>query len=157
MIGMGGSILGAKAIYSFLQFKIKKKFIFLDNLDANYLIKIKKEYNLKKSLFLIISKSGKTTETIINSGFFSLYLKKKNTIIISENNNNSLRNFAKRRDIYFVSHNQNIGGRYSVLSDVGMLPAYFMGLKINSFKKYTEKVLKNKALLKKNVKKIFKL
>ena len=48
LIGMGGSILGTKAIYSFLEHKIKKKFIFSDNLDEKYLLKIKKEINLKK-------------------------------------------------------------------------------------------------------------
>ena len=51
IIGMGGSILGAKAIYSFLKFKIKKKFIFIDNLDQEYLIRIKKKYDLTKTLF----------------------------------------------------------------------------------------------------------
>ena len=60
IIGMGGSILGAKAIYSFLKHKIKKRLIFLDNLDENYLKQIKKNENLSKSLFLIISKSGNT-------------------------------------------------------------------------------------------------
>ena len=69
MIGMGGSILGAKAIYSFLKHGIDKKFIFVDNLDTNHLLKIKRENKLKSSLFIIISKSGNTTETIINSSF----------------------------------------------------------------------------------------
>ena len=46
IIGMGGSILGTKAIYSFLKFKIKKKFLFIDNLDQTFLYKIKKKiYN----------------------------------------------------------------------------------------------------------------
>ena len=60
IIGMGGSILGTKAIHSFLKYKIKKKLIFLDNLDENYLKQIKKNKNLSKTLFLIISKSGNT-------------------------------------------------------------------------------------------------
>ena len=46
IIGMGGSILGAKAIYSFLSHKIKKKFIFVDNIDQQLLIKIKKKNKL---------------------------------------------------------------------------------------------------------------
>ena len=77
LIGMGGSILGTKAIYSFLRNKVNKKIIFIDNLDQRYLVKIKKENNLKTALFLIISKSGNTTETIVNSSFFKAYLKKK--------------------------------------------------------------------------------
>ena len=58
---MGGSILGMKAIYSFLKFKIKKKFLFIDNLNPIQ----KKEINTK-NLNLIISKSGNTLETISN-------------------------------------------------------------------------------------------
>ena len=43
IIGMGGSILASKAIYHFLKHKIKKKFIFIDNLDENFLLEIKKK------------------------------------------------------------------------------------------------------------------
>ena len=66
---MGGSSLGAKAIYSFFKDKIKKNFIFLDNLDQFKIEIIKKKINLKTSLFIIISKSGNTLETLINSNF----------------------------------------------------------------------------------------
>ena len=84
IIGMGGSILGSKAIYSFLKHKIKKNFIFIDNLDFELLKKVKVKKNLSKFLFIIISKSGNTTETIVNSGYFKNYFKKNNLIIISE-------------------------------------------------------------------------
>tara|TARA_B100000029_G_scaffold196901_1_gene194941 strand:+ start:586 stop:1707 length:1122 start_codon:yes stop_codon:yes gene_type:complete len=157
IIGMGGSILGAKAIYSFLKKKINKKFIFIDNLDQGHLMKIKKENNLRKSLFLIISKSGNTTETIINSSFFDQFLKKENTIVISEDKDNALRNFAKNKDIYFIRHHPNIGGRYSVFSDVGMLPVYFMGLKPERFKKNIPNLIKNKKLLSNEIKKIWQI
>ena len=157
IIGMGGSILGSKAIYSFLKHKIEKKFIFIDNLDQGYLWKIKKENNLNRSLFLIISKSGNTTETITNSSFFRSFLKKNNSIVISEDKDNALRNFAKKKDIYFVRHHPNIGGRYSVFSDVGMLPVYFMGLKPERFKNNIPNLLNNKKLLSNNMKKIAKI
>ena len=61
LIGMGGSTLGAEAIYQFLNHKIKKKFIFINNLEINQ--KIEKE----KLTNLIISKSGNTLETISNT------------------------------------------------------------------------------------------
>ncbi|MAV76801.1 MAG: glucose-6-phosphate isomerase [Candidatus Marinimicrobia bacterium] len=157
LIGMGGSILGTKAIYSFLEHKIKKKFIFLDNLDEKYLLKIKKEINLKKALFMIVSKSGNTNETIINSSFFKSFFKKKNVIIVSEERNNILFNFSKNKDFYFVRHHPNIGGRYSVFSDVGMLPAYLMGLEPRNFKKNIPKLLNSKKLLSENIKKLLKL
>ena len=62
IIGMGGSSLGAQAIYDFLKHKIKKNFEFINNLQSYY------KFNNKKNLTnLIISKSGNTIETIVNS------------------------------------------------------------------------------------------
>ncbi len=68
IIGMGGSILGTKSIYSFLENKIKKKVFFFDNLDLNLNLKYRKIRNLKNSCFIVAGKSGKTIETIINLG-----------------------------------------------------------------------------------------
>ena len=144
IIGMGGSILGAKAIYDFLKHKTKKNFIFIDNLDENYLKSIKKNNNLSKSLFIIISKSGNTIETISNTYFFKSFLKSKNTIILTENKNSFLRNLAKEKKFNFLEHKKFIGGRYSVLSEVGMLPAYLMGFKVENFKKNLGKFIYNK-------------
>ena len=69
IIGMGGSSLGTQAIYNFLKNKIKKNFKFVDNLSPK-----KKNNNNKKYLNLVVSKSGNTIETIVNS---SIYIKKK--------------------------------------------------------------------------------
>ncbi len=157
IVGMGGSILGSKAIYSFLKYKINKKFIFVDNLDENLIKKIKNENNLHKCLFLIISKSGNTSETILNLYFFKSYLKKSNTIILTENKNNFLKNFALKKNLKFIEHEKFIGGRYSVLTDVGMLPAFLMGLKNSNFKKGLRKLLHNKSFFLKSFKIIEKL
>ena len=135
LIGMGGSALGAKAIYFFCKQKIKKNFIFFDNLDQLKIEKIKKNINLKNSLFIIISKSGNTLETLINSNLFKDKINNKNAIIITEKKTNLLNTFAKNKKILVIEHKDYIGGRYSVLSEVGMIPAYFMGLKIKSFRK----------------------
>ena len=156
VIGMGGSILGAKAIYSFLNHKIKKKFIFIDNLDQTLLNKTKKENNLSQCLYLIISKSGNTSETIVNANYFKFFLKKTNVIIISENKNNILSRFAKSNGFTFVAHKTNIGGRYSIFSESGMLPAYLMGLEPKKFKKNLKKFLNNKKLLSNSLKEISK-
>lgn len=157
IIGMGGSILGTKAIYSFLRHKIKKKLIFLDNLDENYIKKIKNEINFSKTLFLIISKSGNTNETILNMYFLKNFLKKNNTIVLSENRDNFLRKIAIKNKYYFVNHKKFIGGRFSVLSNVGMLPAYLMGLKIKNFKKNLNNLINNKKFLFKSLNLIKKL
>ena len=157
VIGMGGSILGTQAIYSFLKHKIRKKFIFIDNLDQRLLKKIKKENNLSRSLFLVVSKSGNTSETIINLSYFKSFFKKSNVIVISENKNNILSGFAKNNGFKFVSHNPFIGGRYSVFSEVGMLPAYLMGLEPKKFKKNLPKFLKSRKTLSSSIKQISKL
>jgi glucose-6-phosphate isomerase len=134
LIGMGGSVLGAKAIYSFLEQKIKNNFIFIDNLDQTTIEQIKKKSNLKNSLFIIISKSGNTIETLVNSNLFKDKISYKNTIIITEQKNNLLNTFARNKKILHINHKDYIGGRYSVLSEVGMLPAYLMGLDVNHFR-----------------------
>ena len=136
--GMGGSSLGIQAIYDFMKPKIKKKFYFFDNLDSkNKIIKTK-----SKSLNLIISKSGNTLETIVNENIFS----GSNKLFITENNNNYLRNTALRLKKEIIEHKNFIGGRYSVLSEVGMLPAELMGLKSNKFKRF-DKLISNQSFV----------
>ena len=100
IIGMGGSILGAAAIYHFLKKKIKKEFVFFDNIDESKLIQLKSEHNLAKILFIVISKSGSTIETLSN--FFSLQnIKKnpKNIIVITEKSNNPLYQISKKKGL----------------------------------------------------------
>ena len=135
IIGMGGSILGSEAIYSFLKKKIRKNFLFFDNIDENISRKIKKEKNLNKILFIIISKSGNTVETLSN--FLALKIIKKNNkniLIISEKKENSLFLLSKKNNYFFIEQKNYIGGRYSVLTEVGMVPAYLMGLNISNFR-----------------------
>ncbi len=139
IIGMGGSSLGTQAIYDFLHFKIKKKFEFLDNLKS-----YKKKIENKKLLNLIVSKSGNTIETIVNTNIF--VAKNHENIFITENNKNYLYSLAKKLKSEIIYHNNFIGGRYSVLSEVGMLPAELMGLDSNKFKQLNN-LMKNKNYL----------
>ncbi len=140
LIGMGGSIMGSKSIYSFLKNRIKKNFYFLDNFENNKIREIKKKNNLN----LIITKSGNTLETIVNSNV--IINKKVKNIFITENNENYLRSLAVKLKSDIIDHNNFIGGRYSVLSEVGMLPAILMGLKVEKFRKLNE-LIKNKFFL----------
>ena len=64
IIGMGGSILGTEAIYNFLNKKIKKRVFFFNDLNEKKIKNFKKKENFEKVLFLIISKSGNTVETL---------------------------------------------------------------------------------------------
>lgn len=142
IIGMGGSILGAKSIHSIFEKKIKKNFFFIDNLDVKKIKIIDKYY--KKSLFIVISKSGETIETLTNlNALSSIIIKASNTIIITENKNNTLNKFAKKNNIYRISHKDFIGGRYSVLTEVGMVPSFFMGLNLKNFKANIKNVFNN--------------
>jgi len=139
VIGMGGSTLGTQTIYDFLRKKIKKNFLFVDNLQS-----ITKINNKKKITNLVISKSGNTIETIINT---NLFLKKKhNNIFITEKKKSYLYLLAEKLKAEIIDHNNYIGGRYSVLSEVGMLPAELMGLNSNKFKNLNS-LIKNKNFL----------
>ena len=138
IIGMGGSILGTRTIYEFLQHKIKKNFLFIDNLQ-NTLSQSK-----KKTVNIIVSKSGNTIETITNS---NIIIKKNNrNIFVTENKKNYLYRLAENLKGEIVHHNNYIGGRYSVLSEVGMLPAELMGLKSKNFRQFNS-LIKNRRFL----------
>ena len=140
IIGMGGSILGSESIYSFLKNRIKKNFYFINNLEA----KISKESNNRKNINLIISKSGNTLETISN---LNVHLKKKDkNIFITEDKNSYLATLAKKLKAEVIHHNDFIGGRYSVLSEVGMLPAELMGLNPKKFKQLNNLVKNQKFI-----------
>ena len=144
VIGMGGSILGSNAIFTFLKSKIKKKFLFINNLDQVKIQNINKK-NIKNALFIIISKSGNTTETLLNVNLLKNYnTNSKNTIIITENSNNILNNYSIKSKIKNFGHKKYVGGRYSVLSEVGMIPAHLMDLDIKLFRKNLLSFFKSK-------------
>ena len=136
IIGVGGSILGSEAIYYFLKSKSKKKLLFFDDIDENKLQELKSQKKLKNILFIIVSKSGNTIETLSN--LFALEIVKENSqniIVISERSNNSLHFLSKKMNLHYVEHKRFLGGRYSVLSEVGMVPAYLIGTNLSKFRK----------------------
>ena len=139
IIGMGGSILGAQAIYHYLHDKVKKKFFFINNLQST-----QKKFKKKPFTNLIISKSGTTIETIVNSNI--LLKKRDKNIFITENKKNYLYLLAEKLKADIVHHNNFIGGRYSILSEVGMLPAELMGLSSKNFRQFNF-LIKNKKFL----------
>jgi len=139
IIGMGGSSLGANAIYDFLKKKIKKNFLFFDNLQKNLKVNDKKKFTN-----LIISKSGNTVETIVNANI--LIKKKDQNIFITEKKNSYLHILANKLKAEIIHHNNYIGGRYSVLSEVGMVPSELMGLNSSKFKQLNN-LIKNKKFM----------
>ena len=139
VIGMGGSTLGTQAIYDFLKHKIKKNFFFIDNLQSKFI-----KYPKKNYINLVVSKSGNTLETISNSNI--IIKKKHNTYFITENKDSYLSSIAQKLKSEIIHHNNFIGGRYSILSEVGMLPAELMGLNKNKFKQLNN-LIKNKKFI----------
>ena len=123
IVGMGGSVLGTKMLSSF--FGLDKNYYFLDNLNNSTVNDFIKKDLSKFSIF-IISKSGQTLETLTNCNIILNNFKKikkeisKNFIIISEKNS-LLHYFARKNNILFFEHNTNLSGRYSVLSEAGLL------------------------------------
>jgi len=133
VVGIGGSSLGTFAIHKFLQHKENdKKLHFLestDPIDVEYRLR---KINLDDALFIIISKSGTTIETI--SIFKYLHTKidfdSSNCVIITEANS-KLDNYAKKNNMKTFEIPKNVGGRFSVFSAVGLLPLAIMGLDID--------------------------
>ena len=145
IIGMGGSILGAEAINNFLEEKIKKKIYFFNNLNTKKISTIKKEENLSKILFIIISKSGNTIETLSNLSVLNIIKKNsKNVILISQKKNNLFFTLSRKFNLFHIEHKDYIGGRYSVLSEVGIIPAYLMGINIFKLRSTIQNFLKGK-------------
>lgn len=140
VLGVGGSSLGANAL-SNLFIQKRKKVFFFDNIDPIHFKKKILDLNINKIGFVIISKSGNTPETL--SQFLSLiefYKSKslnkiflKNILVITEKKNNPLRKIAKKLNCKILDHIETIGGRYSVFSNVGLIPACFVGININKF------------------------
>jgi len=146
LIGMGGSTLGVEAIYQFLNHKIKKNFIFINNLN----LKLKNSEKKIKATNIIISKSGNTLETIVNSNRF---ISNSKNIFITENKKSYLSSLAYELKAEIVEHKNYIGGRYSVLSEVGMLPAEIMGLNEKKFKRLNY-LINNKIFLNELIKNV---
>ena len=133
VIGIGGSSLGTKAIYKFLRTtkKFKKKLFFLDTIDPlriNYLLSLSE---MTDSHFLIISKSGTTIEPTSILKYLSLKvdITKLNSTIIA-GKDTPLYLFSQKKEIQFFEIPEDVGGRFSVFSPVGLLPLAIIGVKI---------------------------
>ena len=142
VLGIGGSSLGSKAIYEFLK-PVKnttKNLYFFESTDPLNIMDLLSKIELKKTHFLVISKSGTTVETI--SIFKYLYEKQSDasgyTFITDKGS--SLDKFAKEIDAKTFYLPAEVGGRFSVLSVVGLLPLSLCGVDIQSLLKGANRV-----------------
>ncbi len=134
VIGIGGSTLGTYAIYKFLKHSkdLTKKLYFLESTDP---IELKSKINsidLEDSLFIVISKSGTTVETVSIFKYINSLIKcdKNNTVIVTEHDS-KLNIYAKVNGIKTFEIPKNVGGRFSVFSAVGLLPLCIVGIDID--------------------------
>ena len=142
VIGIGGSTLGTYAIYNFMKYNkqnsktLKKELFFFESTDPVNLNGTLSQLNLEDTLFIVISKSGTTIETISIFKYLSSIIKmdKSNLLVITENDS-KLNSFAKVNDIKTFDIPKNVGGRFSVLSNVGLVPLYLAGFNIDELLK----------------------
>ncbi len=135
VVGIGGSSLGARAIYDFLlpSNTYAKDLLFLETIDPLEVKRCLKKVDLNNAHFVIISKSGNTIETISLFKYLSSLVKidKTNCTIISEASS-TLTQFAKNNHIKTFTLAQNVGGRFSAFSVVGLVPLAIAGVDIDN-------------------------
>lgn len=142
IIGIGGSTLGTYAIYNFMKYKkqknntLKKELYFFESTDPVNLNGTLNQLDLDDTLFIVISKSGTTIETIsIFKYLISITKIDKSNLLIVTENDSKLNSFAKKNSINSFEIPKNVGGRFSVLSNVGLVPLYLAGFDIDELLK----------------------
>ncbi len=137
-IGIGGSALGPEMILSALARKNGVEFTFINNIDPDDLFRKLDGINIKDSLIYVVSKSGTTAETV---AAMAIIMNKLTDAGVSENDyknyfvfctdpvKGELRKLSKEWDIETLEIPSNVGGRFSVLTSCGFLPALFAGVK----------------------------
>jgi len=134
VIGIGGSTLGTYAIYKFLKHSknLDKKLFFLETTDPIDILSKVEAIDLNDTLFVVISKSGTTLETISIFKYINSLVKcdSSNTLIITEDDS-KLNTFAKKNSIKTFAIPKNVGGRFSVFCAVGLVPLAIVGIDID--------------------------
>ncbi|MDR1334725.1 MAG: hypothetical protein LBJ19_00385 [Holosporaceae bacterium] len=170
ILGAGGSVLGGKCIHSmaeglsddvraktpgFLKNFSRRNLQFSTNLDSSSLEKMFSTIDWNNTHFLCVSKSGETLETICQTllAIERCQSASKNNIIankfaiVTEDKFSSLRQIAEQFNFLFLPHPKSIGGRFSVFSIVGMLPAFLCGIDPAALRNGGRAILENASSL----------
>ncbi len=150
LLGIGGSALGTETIFNALLHPFhnydkkirgkKPRYFIVDNIDPhkiNAIIEIVKP-EIDKTLLVVISKSGETPETISQFMVFKKLMKKKvsgfqeQIILITDNEKGILNKIAKKEGYRTLNVPDGVGGRFSVLTPVGLFPALIMDIPIDT-------------------------
>ncbi len=139
VVGIGGSSLGIQVLQEYFA---KKDFIFIDNVDAyEFDFQLSQLTDYKKTLWLFVSKSGETIETLSTLELIHQFYSEKglnlglNSIVITENKESSLNEWAQKNAVLSFEIPLVVGGRYSILSPVGLVPAALMNLDLSALEK----------------------
>lgn len=146
VLGIGGSSLGAKTL---LSLKFQDKVEILENIDGNTLEHIYSDVDFKETAFLTVSKSGKTIECISQTLVLMKMMEEKlgkdaigkHFFFLTENKDSPLTQLSKEFNIKTLEHSNCIGGRFSYLSNVGLIPACVGGLDITEIRQGAVDVL----------------
>jgi len=135
VVGIGGSTLGTYAIYKFLKHskELEKRLFFLETTDPIDIQSKLENVDLEDALFIVISKSGTTVETIAIFKYLHTLVKidKTNCVVVTEDDS-KLNSYAQQHEIKRFTIPKNVGGRFSVFSAVGLLPLSIVGINIES-------------------------
>jgi len=143
VVGIGGSSLGAKAVHTFLSYKKKsnRELHFLETTDPITLKSSLEKIDLTDALFIVISKSGGTIETIsIFKYILSIKKFNKDDFIFVTDMDSPLFKLGQQEEIETFYLPKNVGGRFSVLSSVGLIPLYLMGYNVKKLLKGAKKI-----------------
>lgn len=139
IIGIGGSSLGLKAIDSMLAHLPHRRaltLIFLEHTDPLHIAQNLKDLQKERTLFIAISKSGTTIETssllkyVLHTYDLLVDSMSKRHLLIITDTQSPLQHFASSQSLQYFCIAQNVGGRFSVLSAVGIVPLAILGFDI---------------------------
>lgn len=138
-IGIGGSSLGPEMLISALGKNSDQSFHFINNIDPDKTSQQIRDIDFKNALFYVVSKSGGTAETLASFAIMVNELKKNGIkendlsnhfVFASDPSTSQLRDLGDELGITTLDIPTNVGGRFSVLTPVGLLPALFAGVDI---------------------------
>ena len=154
VFGTGGSNLGARALINIL-IDQPKNILFFDNIDPLFFQNQIINLDINTTGFIIISKSGTTPETLSQFGSIINIAKERNileilfnnSLVVTEFKESALFNIAKKNNCNLLEHKKDIGGRYSIFSNVGMIPAILAGLDVKKIHLGALKVIEKKDFI----------
>lgn len=149
LLGIGGSSLGTETIFQALLNPLhnmtesarngKPRYFILDNIDPHRINSIIHfiEKEKDRTLLIVISKSGETPETISQFMIFKKLLQntkdfRERIIVITDRNKGILKEIVDSEGYPVLNVPEGVGGRFSVLTPVGLFPSLTMGINIEA-------------------------